>query len=470
MPRSEMTAELSKVNRLIAVCIFLSIVALPIDVFPWIFPDSYTLRHLAVYPVAVGCIAAVPGMIREWRHRREFLWLGALGAGFLGWVLLTSLLNAPHPGTLKAFVKLLFSAGVWWGIGIFYGTAFLLFPRNFARKLFLNALLTVSVLCIAYSIWEIAWLCRVPGTEPVLLKFNTLFRRTCFAWEWWPPELWAGRVRSLFAEPSFLTLFATPALILLWGHYLEERKKGLYFVLSLALGLLIYLSFSRTGWMTMFFALGIQAILLERCGIFRGKTFLYRVAPYGKAAVGIILGASAFYAFTYMPLPYSPQKAQTDSVANPAQTTKNETVELTGGSIAVRKTCLQAELKLIAAKPLIGYGVASHGPRLLDHLKEISDKNQEILRWEKDGSCPLLNLYTGTGVEYGVVGAILFFGLCSFPLWLFMRRRLDWFDIASIAALCGLLLAGMTLMIYIHMAFQLFWGVALAAAIRGENR
>ena len=136
----------------------------------------------------------------------------------------------------------------------------------------------------------------------------------------------------------------------------------------------------------------------------------------------------------------------------------------------MRKTALISEMKIIRRKPLCGYGVSSHGAQLQAAFERQKNEESEIQLWMNAGSCPMLNIYTGIGVEFGLVGVILFLGICSFPLWLFRpKRSFDWFQIAAIAALCGLLLAGMGVQMYIHVAFQLFWGVALAAA-SGERR
>ena len=71
MPRSQIETgvadwfgikKLSWPLRFIAICFFLSIIALPIDVFPWIFPSSYTLRHRTFYPIAALCGLLLAGM------------------------------------------------------------------------------------------------------------------------------------------------------------------------------------------------------------------------------------------------------------------------------------------------------------------------------------------------------------------------------------------------------------------------
>ena len=443
--------------RFIAICFFLSIIALPIDVFPWIFPSSYTMRHLAFYPIAAGSIIALPFMLRVWRRRKALLALGGLFGLFLLWVVLTSFWNYGFSiETGKDLCKFMLSFSIWWGIGLFYGTVFFLLPIALAKRILWIGLVTVSILCVTYSMLELAWIGRVPGAESILLTLNPLFRKTCFAWKWWPPELWFGRVRSLFAEPLFMSLFVVPALVFFWGRYLaERRKRGINFLLAVVLSILIYFSFSRTGWVILVVSLGIQYLLLEYVGFFRGKGLLFRVVPYAKAAAILFLVVFSFYVIT----------ANLSSGSLDIQK-----VDLLGGSLNTRKCSLIAEIGLIRQRPLCGYGVHSHRTLLRTIFKKQKNKEPEIQLWVEAGDCQMLNAYTGIGVEFGLIGACLFLGICSFPLLLFGRKRsFDGFQIATIAALCGLLLAGMAILTYIHVAFQLFWGIALAAAI-GERQ
>lgn len=477
MPRSQITSgtadwfglkTLSWPLRFIAVCFFLSIVALPVDVFPWIAPASYTLRHLAFYPVAAGAAVALPFMPGIWRKRKEFLIFAGLFGLFLLWIVLVSFLNCGFSMAVgKELCKFIFSLGIWWGMGIFYATVFFLLPFALAKRILWSGLVTVSILCMAYSMLELAWFGEVPGSESILLALNPFFRKTCFAWEWWPPELCVGRLRSLFAEPLFMSLFAVPALIFFWGRYLAERKRKMYFLLASALSILIYFSFSRTGWIILVGSLGIQYLLLEYIGFFRGKGLLYRVIPYAGAVAILSLVVCLFYVITsLMPEAHSSGGSLCIQGGIPV----SETVNLGGGSLGVRKTALISEMKIIRRKPLCGYGVSSHGAQLQAAFERQKNEESEIQLWMNAGSCPMLNIYTGIGVEFCLVGVILFLGICSFPLWLFRpKRSFDWFQIAAIAALCGLLLAGMGVQTYIHVAFQLFWGVALAAA-SGERR
>lgn len=434
--------------RFIAVCFFLSIVALPVDVFPWIAPASYTLRHLAFYPFAAGAAVALPFIPGIWRKRKEFLIFAGLFGLFLLWIVLVSFLNCGFSMAVgKELCKFIFSLGIWWGMGIFYATVFFLLPFALAKRILWSGLVTVSILCMAYSMLELAWFGEVPGSESILLALNPFFRKTCFAWEWWPPELCVGRLRSLFAEPLFMSLFAVPALIFFWGRYLAERKRKMYFLLASALSILIYFSFSRTGWIILVGSLGIQYLLLEYIGFFRGKGLLYRVIPYAGAVAILSLVVCLFYVIIDL-----------------------KTVDLAGGSLDVRKIALISEMKICRQRPLCGYGVNSHGAQLQAAFERQKNEESEIQLWVDAGSCSMFNVYTGIGVEFGLIGVILFLGICLFPLWLFCKKRsFDWFQVAAIAALCGLLLAGMAIQTYIHVAFQLFWGVALAAA-SGERR
>lgn len=460
----------SILQKWVAGCFFLAIVFIPVDVFPWWGTDSYTLRHFSFYPVALGAIAALPRLFREWIRCREILWLAALFAVMFSWSVLSSFWNCGvTPDVIRILAKRLISLGIWWGFGLFFAGAFFILPFESARRILLAGLGTVIALCAVCSVVEIARFCGVAQADAILIATGRLFRKSTIVWDWWPPELWPDRrVRGLFAEPLFLAIFTVPALVFLWGNFLEGRQRRISFLLSCLAAFLTIVTFSRTGWLLMLIALGGQYLMLERTGVFRSLPGRPRLS-YLPAALLVMLMCAGFLFFI--------RSLKPDRLPEKAGTTYIQNADLTGGSLGVRRACLAMEFDLLREQPLLGSGVDTHGRRLLAVFQEQANaipgtaglrQHREIRQWEADGSFPMLNLYTGTAVESGLPGMLLLLLLCAFPLLFFpFRHSATAFQIAAAAALGSLLAAGMTQTIYVHPTFQLCWGVALAAVLRG---
>ena len=457
-------AGFSILQKWVAACFFLAVLFIPVDVFPWWGTDSYTLRHFSFYPVALGGLAALPRLFREWTRCRAFLWLAVLFAVMFGWSVLSSFWNCGvTPEVIRILAKRLISLGIWWGFGLFFAGAFFILPFESARRILLAGLGTVIALCAVCSVVEIARFCGVAQADSILIATGRLFRKSTIVWNWWPPELWPDRrVRGLFAEPLFLAIFAVPALVFLWGNFLEGRRRRISFLLSGLAAFLVVVSFSRTGWLLMIIALGGQYLLPEWTGTFRTLPGRLRLSCL-PAALLVMLMCAAFLFLTRSP--------GADGAA------QVHSADLTGGSLGVRRTCLAMEVDLVRDRPLLGSGVDTHGRRLLAVFQEQANaipgiaglrQDGEIRQWEADGSFPMLNLYTGTAVESGLPGMLLLLLLCAFPLLFFpFRHSATEFQITAAAALGSLLAAGVTQTIYVHPTFQLCWGVALAAVLRG---
>lgn len=87
--------------------------------------------------------------------------------------------------------------------------------------------LIVSVIAIVlYSALDILYLSGMWGAETLLSFLNPVVHEIKSNDTWWPPLLWPGQLRSLFAEPSYFGIFAAFAMPWLWYSICTTKNRG----------------------------------------------------------------------------------------------------------------------------------------------------------------------------------------------------------------------------------------------------
>ena len=105
-----------------------------------------------------------------------------------------------------------------------------------------------AVLCSIYSIIEYLHLFGVHWATVVLSKINPLLYDVAYAHNWWPPLFGGNRVRSLFAEPSYLTIYLAVAIPFCFYYSLVIKKHNhLWKLLPSFLLIMMLTTNSKTG-------------------------------------------------------------------------------------------------------------------------------------------------------------------------------------------------------------------------------
>lgn len=89
-------------------------------------------------------------------------------------------------------------------------------------------ILTRATLCgvcviLLYSVIELFYLGHVSAAGDILKIVNPYIHSIENDGTWWPPLLWGGQLRSVFAEPSYFGIYAAFAMPLLWYKLIETH-------------------------------------------------------------------------------------------------------------------------------------------------------------------------------------------------------------------------------------------------------
>lgn len=284
-----------------------------------------------------------------------------------------------------------------------------------------RAAFILAVLCSLYSIPEILWL--ITGHDmwaSILTNINPWLYDPASAHGWWPPLLWKGQLRSLFAEPSYFGIAATFMIPFLW-----KRLLGRYaisnFLFVCWFTFMIFMTSARTGIIVI---LGEVTLLV----IF---SFLYRYEQWKKMLVLVLVSTGIAFFLSAVVVPYG-QSAFAGRSGNSSLITayveKNITsvAGTTERSNGVRYGSTAAALLTGLDHPVTGVGDGYEHRYLSDHVPALFNDNGEINLWRQklaekgllNSGFPNLNQYAWTFAREGLPGLLLFI---TPPLYVFLK-------------------------------------------------
>ena len=453
----EMTPRL----KAAAVLLFLSIVALPFGCLP--IKLSYVLRCLPVYFFFPAAFLLLPEMLRLFFRERALQVFAAVCSAFLIWGAAVSV--AANHFTLEGMkMALLFVKGVviWFGIGAGYAMMFSVMPEKVRWDVLRYGLYTMIALSSVHALIEILWFFDVPGCEWILVRISRTVRASGF-YGWWPPELWPGRVRSWFGEPSHCAIAMNCSIVLLTADaILRKRKLSLWFCIPAQI--MMMLTFSRGGF--LFILVAIPVICL------------YPGALKGRSRLRLLFCADFLLILLFCFLEFGGMRYITGSTSGLFSRSTEENADTRGdlfyGSGHVRYYMVKLELGIARDRWLCGGGYGYWKRETLRRLSELDEEDiteAEILNWMNVRELPELCQYTSWLVEYGVVGCMLAVFVVTFPLlWIFFRRKNA--RGPDHAVLCGVVAAGIVSLcaalvsLIVYMAcMMLLWGAMFAIGI-----
>ncbi|WP_455049142.1 O-antigen ligase family protein [Mitsuokella sp.] len=269
------------------------------------------------------------------------------------------------------------------------------------------ALFIVCTIMSVYSLFEIHYLIGGALGQKILETINPLYMKIADVNKWWPPLLWGGQLRSLFAEPSFLGIFAAMAIPVLASFFFEKKVTllsvagtGLYTLLVI----MLVLSKARTG--TILF--GIEFTLLVICIL-----FLHR--SEWKRLVSMVM--CTLFAF-FVGLVIMSQFTSTKNEVTVSSYVSQNVTSVVGNkrSNNARQANVIATFKVGLQHPLFGVGTGLKDMYLDKNLSPEDKQDSEVANWSKmmyekgplKSAYPTLNQLAGTFAEQGLVGLLLY--------------------------------------------------------------
>lgn len=139
-------------------------------------------------------------------------------------------------------------------------------PNNGVKILKTSINCIVWIICF-YSLFELAYFLGFDFGKQFLVTVNPLLHPIGVSFNWWPPLLWEGRIRSIFPEPSQFGMYATFSIPFLLSNIMSGEKLKTNIIQFLLLTALIFLSLSKTACVLYIFEIVLFSAFIVIRGI-----------------------------------------------------------------------------------------------------------------------------------------------------------------------------------------------------------
>ena len=368
-----------------------------------------------------------------------------------------------------------------------FGGAYMIYCWYYNRakdgiNILLKAILVSIIIVIVYGIVDVYYLLGSEIATNILIIINPFIHEIVTSQGWWPPLLWKGQLRSIFAEPSFLGIYASFAMPFLW--YIFIKVKSIKFKISIGMLMFgfifcLFLTKARTA-VALF---GGECVLLILCTLYlRKKVFLQQVVCI------LLCSGIAFWSANLV----IANMQINDEVESPNKVNVEAYLEDNLGSLAstdkrsntARYSMILANFKIGVDYPILGVGNGLNSAYIKKYLPEFSKNNAEVKLWiynqEKLGilksTFPNLCEYTARFSQNGILGLIVFFA----PVIILLRKLLqkisrekDQYEsvllcIFFIISIIGILVAGLSNTINVTYCYWVLLGLGYAMCF-GRN-
>lgn len=381
---------------------------------------------------------------------------------------------------------------LFWEILYTFGGAYLIYCWYYHNayhgvRILVFGILFAMIPIILYGGIEALYLMNVPVAEDILKMINPYIHVINNNGTWWPPLLWKGQMRNVFAEPSYLGIWAAFAIPWIWFQYLKSKevfKQFLFGMLVFLLLIFTFLSQARTATMLLIGESGIFLLCL--------LSNWHKVCMK-KVFILCLLGVVAFLGSSWMiSNQISPKSIQNNkdlSVSESVESYVNRNItsvaSTTQRSNGARYSVMIADFKIGVEHPVLGVGSGLRNAYIPSHLPELSKNNKEINRWlaeqkEKGilkSGFPRLGEYTARFAENGIIGLLVFIFPAIFlfyGLWRKMRSGIDFENekllyICFLTSFAGVTAAGIGDHINITYCYWILLGLGYALCFGNEK-
>lgn len=199
--------------------------------------------------------------------------------------------------SIKIIIKLIFNFLTTYGCSLWIISLYIRCRGNIF-KYFYKGIIGGALLCSIYSIVEYIHLFGGIWASIILTKINPLFYDVASSHNWWPPLFYGNRVRSLFAEPAYLSTYLSIAIpVSIYYAITKKSSNWLWKLLPVILIIMMLTTNSKTaiGILIAEFAL-TSLLLLTQFRKLISETYLKKIIKNGiwiLCAVIIGLGCNS---------------------------------------------------------------------------------------------------------------------------------------------------------------------------------
>lgn len=329
-------------------------------------------------------------------------------------------------------------------------------------KIFIKGIIIALIIMLVYNIFEILYLMGNNWAERILIKITPYFHTIKTAYNWWPPLLWKGQLRSYFSEPSNYGTYFAVVMPFLWYKIVKyENRKSLliYSILIIFFTFCLFLTNARTA-VALF--LGELILLFLFTLIVRNRKLFCNAIIIIICSMFAFVSSNIFISNYIKQTPITntiqkvtkkveieqnnnikPARQEINNQANVTKTKKtteiNKTINrssilnenqfieyiennllslinLNKRSNNARYSTIIADFNIGLNNPMLGVGTGLRNAYVPEYLPEFSKKNKEVNLWinlqkEKGilkSGFPNLCEYTNKFAETGILGLGIF--------------------------------------------------------------
>lgn len=320
------------------------------------------------------------------------------------------------------------------------------------KKILFYGILSSLMVTILYSCIEIPYLIWGNSyAKEALETINPYLFPIRMGFGWWPPLLWRGQLRSVFAEPSFFSIWAAFVIPFLVYLLFNTKNKWMFAAFFVFVSM-IFLTNARTG----------VALLLGETTLFSIYFFLWnRKAVYLKKW-GIILTLVMVSFLCVSGINFTKNNLisiRDDTIIGIEDYMENNLWSLSdiyARSNAARYGSTLAELYIGIDHPLLGVGRGLVAAYKTEYLPDFALQNKIVQNWLKHqneegimkSAMPSLCVYTQRFAECGLLGLFLYLFPFGYLLWTLLNRiyknKENLMMVCVAVSLSGLLASGLS--------------------------
>lgn len=299
-----------------------------------------------------------------------------------------------------------------------------------------KAVFTAAVLVCGYNIIDFFYLSGSPIAENILCVLNPIVHDIKSNGTWWPPLLWKGQLRSLFAEPSHYGIYSAFAMPFLWYQLGQKQNIKSKLILIFIMAIFTYSLFLTKARTANALFVG-ELLLLIIFSLWKRQKYLVKRMAF-IITISFITFAAATFSLSLMP--GSPQgNFQENSMEyNKVDKQMTSYVNDNLGSLAsknkrsnrARFSILEASIAIGKDYPLLGVGKSLRHAYIPDYLSEEGKDNAEVQYWMKNqkekgimkSGFPALGEYCTRFAETGIFGLVIYLLPALFLAFQLIRR------------------------------------------------
>lgn len=286
---------------------------------------------------------------------------------------------------------------LFWTFGVSYWIYCLYHKQSYDLVSVLVKTGLICFTCIAgYALIEIAYFQGSELAQQILITCNPILHRVGDGYGWWPPLLWGDvipRMRSIFAEPSYMGIYFAFLMPFLWQRvFLKSTSvnhKRLLWAGIIFAFTMMFLTRSRTAYGICL----LQMLLFILLAVWQGRREYY---PGLKKLVGCCLAGVL--------------------IATVVLSTSLRGIEdLTNVSSNSRLGYIMATTRIGLAHPVFGAGSELFNYYVQENSPEFTRDNPEYQKWIKlfniygiSGGYPQICEYTTLFAKHGFLGVAVF--------------------------------------------------------------